>query len=71
MPLKSWVNLIEHLKDIGKSMINIKNDDAAVNARYKPGGDLIISNHSTGTLTLDTFIATKLANWEPLCAVSS
>ena len=42
MPLQSWVNLIEHMKDIGKFMMKIKNDDSAVDARYKPGGDLII-----------------------------
>ena len=42
MPRQRWVNLIEHMKDIGKSMMKIKNDDSAVDARYTPGGDLII-----------------------------
>ena len=47
MPLGRWVNLVAHMKDIGKSMMKIKNeDDRSVDARCKPGGDLIIINNN-------------------------
>ena len=42
IPLQHWVNLLAHMKDIGKSMMKIKNEEDSVDVRYKPGGDLII-----------------------------
>ena len=37
------MNLLAHMKEIGKSMMKIKDeDDSSVDVRYKPSGDLII-----------------------------
>ena len=42
IPLQRWVNLLAHMKDMGKSMMKIKDEDDSMDVRYKPGGDLII-----------------------------
>ena len=42
IPLQRWVNLLAHMKDIGKSRMKIKNEDDSVDVRYKPSGDLVI-----------------------------
>ena len=55
IPLQHWVNLLAHMKDIGKPMMKIKNEDDSVDVRYNPGGYLVIG--ATGTWTLESFIA--------------